>query len=81
MFLLPFGGNRLGEMLTKNNGGTAESALTLGVVEFCQIIISAARKWLVDKKDDALVQSNLSEIMRVRPNGLPPHIVGTSLIA
>jgi hypothetical protein len=55
--------------------------LYLEAVRFCKQIIEAARLWAIAKKDDANVQANLPNLVRLRPEGLPPFIVGVPLIA
>lgn len=54
--------------------------LNLGVAEFCAAIIAAAREWVVGKKDDPFVQRNLPNLVRYRPNGLPPFSVGVPTV-
>lgn len=56
-------------------------ALNLDVVHFCNDVIAAARNWLAAKHDDVCVIENLPNLVRYRPQGLSPYIVGLPLIA
>jgi hypothetical protein len=62
-------------------GSIQGKVLHIEVIWFCETIIDAVRKWLVTKVADATVQANLPNLVRLRPEGLPPYIVGTALIA
>lgn len=55
--------------------------LQLDVVRFCECIMDAARKWAVSKEADPYVQKNLPNLVRYRPNGLPPFSIGVPTIA
>jgi hypothetical protein len=55
--------------------------LQLDVVRFCESIIDAARKWAASKEADLHVQKNLPNLVRYRPNGLPPFSVGVPTVA
>jgi hypothetical protein len=57
------------------------SYFSLDAEYFCRDFIKAARKWFQDKKTDPIVQGNLPRLVRLRPDGLPPRIVGWPLIA
>jgi hypothetical protein len=54
--------------------------LHLDVVRFCNSIMDAARAWSVSKSDDPNVQRNLPNLIRYRPDGLPPFSVGVPTI-
>jgi hypothetical protein len=55
--------------------------LQLDVARFCQSIIDAARTWVISKAKDPHVQRNLPNLVRYRPEGLPPFSVGVPTIA
>ncbi len=55
--------------------------LQLDVLRFCRSIMDGARRWSVAKKSDPFVQENLPNLVRYRPNGLPPFSVGVPTVA
>ena len=55
--------------------------LHIEVVWFCELLIRAVCRWLAAKATDATVQANLPNLVRLRPEGFPPYIVGIPLIA
>jgi hypothetical protein len=55
--------------------------LQLDVVQFCQTIMQSARNWALEKSADPFVQRNLKNLVRYRPNGLPPFSVGIPTVA
>jgi hypothetical protein len=55
--------------------------LHLDVGRFCQTIMDGARKWVISKAGDPFVERNLPNLVRYRPNGLPPFSVGVPTIA
>ncbi|WP_269514448.1 hypothetical protein [Brevundimonas subvibrioides] len=81
LFTLPNPRMTLHENISRNNGGIIESALQLDAKLFCEAMATAARRWYLLKKDDPKVVQNLPNLVRVRPNGVSPHIVGVPLIA
>lgn len=83
MFTLPNTSRTLiHEYLSVDNGGTRESVLTLDVDLFCASIIRAARSWLSDADTNhSNVSANMPNLVRLRPDGLPPHLVGLPVIA
>lgn len=56
-------------------------ALQIYIPRFCERMNDAAKEWYADKKRDATVQKNLPDLLRWRPKGLSPYIVGIPLIA
>jgi hypothetical protein len=48
---------------------------------FCRTISDAVRTWAIAKADDPNVKTNLPKLVRYRPYGMPPYIVGVPLIA
>ncbi len=56
-------------------------ALNLDVVIFCNDVVAAAQAWYELKKDDPFVLANLPNLVRDRPEGLSPYMVGVPLIA
>ena len=61
--------------------GGGKRAFNLDTVTFCSEIIDAARKWYEARKDDPSVSANINNLVRYRPNGLSPYMVGMPLIA
>lgn len=59
----------------------AGKILQVDVMYFCGAIMDAARAWAVAKVDDPYVQRNLPNLVRFRPEGLPPFSVGVPTIA
>jgi hypothetical protein len=55
--------------------------LHMDVVKFCNIIMESARTWSIAKAGDPHVQQNLPNLIRYRPEGLPPFSVGVPTIA
>jgi hypothetical protein len=80
MFTLP-GPITIGELLSQNNGGTTQSVLSIDLGVFCDRMITAAKSWYSQMKDDPIVIQNLPNLVRLRPEGLAPHIVGLPVIA
>jgi hypothetical protein len=72
------GGLPRGEITGRDKTG---QILYLDVAKFCRQIIEAAKLWATAKKDDANVQLNMENLVRSRPEGLPPFITGVPLIA
>jgi len=82
MFSLPNPrGIVLREVRSSVDSETKEVVLSLDIGMFCNSVISAARTWLVDQKDNLNVAANMPNIVRLRPEGLAPHIVGLPVIA
>jgi hypothetical protein len=55
--------------------------LNLDVSQFCDDLVSAARRWYKVKAPDPHVIANLPNLVRYRPEGLSPYVVGMPLIA
>jgi hypothetical protein len=62
-------------------GGVKGRVLQIEVVWFCQQFVAATLRWARSRIDDANVQINLPNLVRYRPEGLFPYIVGVPLIA
>lgn len=61
--------------------GVAGAVLQLDVMRFCNVLMDAARRWVIARSSDENVQLNLPRLVRYRPNGLPPWSVGVPTIA
>jgi hypothetical protein len=72
------GGLTRGEITGRDKTGTI---LYLDIVKFCRQIVEAAQLWAIANKDDQNVRANFENLVRSRPEGLPPFIVGVPLIA
>lgn len=55
-------------------------ALNIDVKIFCNDIVSGVEKWLDENENTDLYKRNYDKFMRRYPNGLPPYIVGVSVI-
>ena len=55
--------------------------LLLDVVRFCRSIMDTASAWSIAKAKDPYVAKNLLNLVRYRPDGLPPFSVGVPTIA
>jgi hypothetical protein len=70
---------------TRNHRGLIQwpdvSYFSLDAEYFCRDFINAARQWFQENKDNPIVQGNLPRLVRMRPDGLPPRIIGGPLIA
>ena len=56
-------------------------ALNLDVTIFCQDVIGAAINWYRVNAKNPHVVANLPSLVRMRPQGLAPYMVGIPLIA
>ncbi len=56
-------------------------ALNLDVIQFCEDFIRAALLWYDATRNDEHVVANISNLVRFRPEGLAPYMVGMPLIA
>jgi hypothetical protein len=56
-------------------------ALNLDAVTFCRDVIKCVSDWYAAKQNDPNVQANLPRLLRLRPNGIAPYMVGMPLIA
>lgn len=79
LFTLPDG---RGTVADQNMMGMGEEvAINLDAALFCNNMIDAARKWYLAHTEDLVVRENLPNLVRYRPDGLAPFIVGLPLIA
>ena len=82
MFTLPHpSGGIISEGLSSNNGGTKDRVLMLNAIGFCQNMGKSVGAWFRDNALNETVKDNLPNLLRLRPNGLAPHIVGMAVIA
>lgn len=58
-----------------------EKALVLDATTFCGDMMNAARQWYEQRKTEQNVRVNVRNLVRLRPDGMPPFIVGAPLIA
>lgn len=78
VFLLP-GPIKMRQGITRHISGS--TAYLYGAEDFCRVFIRAARIWLRANDSDPVVQANLAHLVRVRQEGLAPHIIGVPVIA
>lgn len=56
-------------------------ALNLDAARFCSDVMDAAKRWYAAKQGDPNLLKNLPNLVRYRPKGLAPYMVGMPLIA
>ncbi len=56
-------------------------ALNLDASIFCNDMVDASLRWWTERKHDFNVQANLSRLISIYPDGMPPYIVGVALIS
>lgn len=56
-------------------------ALNIDLKAFCYGMIDAVMQWLSEVQNDPNFISNYSKFMKRYPKGIPPYIVGTSIIS
>lgn len=56
-------------------------ALNLDARIFCETIIAAVESWLRANANDGVVQRNLERLLRVRPEGIAPYMLGMPVIS
>lgn len=56
-------------------------ALNLDIELFCQDMIDTVRDWYNAQQNNPNVKSNLPHLVRYRPKGLAPYVVGMPVIA
>lgn len=58
-----------------------DDAYNLDLLRFCNDVIGAAEKWWESNKELEPARSNSESLVRIRPDGLPPHIKGIPVLA
>jgi hypothetical protein len=58
-----------------------DDAWHYGVVEFCKNFTESVTKWLEENSDDPTLVANLPRMMQYRQGGLPPYVVGPTVLA
>lgn len=58
-----------------------QGALNLDAACFCRDVTDAARRWYAAHHNDSSVRVNLPHLVRFRPEGISPYMVGMPLIA
>lgn len=81
MFTLPDGRGSQVISFSMTNIGDKAKVLSMDAVNFCVTMIAAARDWERAKATDQMVQQNMGNVARVRPEGLAPYIVGIPVFA
>jgi hypothetical protein len=62
-------------------GDITGKVLQIDPAWFCGQFIDATQQWAVKKINDPNVQANIPNLVRLRPEGLPPYAVGLEVIA
>lgn len=69
----------------KLHGATLEVgewvAKTLDLIAFTEVMIGAVYEWFEKNRNNQAVHQAASEVLSVRPEGLPPFIIGKPLLA
>lgn len=63
------------------HGGSINDVLQFDAVWFCRDIIKAARQWFWNAQTRPVVRRNLPNMVRLRPRGFSPYVVGPPVIA
>jgi len=63
------------------NGEQLPDLIGISAYGFCLGMIKAARTWYASNATDPNVLGNSPNVVRLRPGGLPPYMVGMSVIA
>lgn len=66
---------------TFSGPGAPKPVHQLEIPTFCNRVAEAAREWWEAKWRDPTVSANAPHLLRLRPNGLSPYIVGLPVIA
>ncbi|WP_431806146.1 hypothetical protein [Microbacterium paraoxydans] len=73
-FTLPDGrGNTVREAYLNN-------AVSLDLVMFCTVVLDAVDSWWRRSQLDSPVRENAQHVVQVRPDGLPPYILGLPVL-
>lgn len=70
----------INEAVMTHVGGEEGKVLCLNTGEFCNAVIDAARTWYEQNRDNPNVKANMPNLVRYRPEGLAPYIVGLPII-
>lgn len=81
VFTPPSSPFKIHDSVSRDNSGIKESALLMDTVSFCSEMIDAAREWETTHASNPVVRANMEHIVRLRPNGVSPHIVGIPVVA
>lgn len=55
--------------------------LMIDANRFCRDVMASVSKWQAAMQNDANFKANMPRLFQLRPDGLPPHIVGYPVIA
>jgi len=79
-FTVPGTPLRMHDSVMSNMGAGRQSALSLDLEAFVGAMRTAVVRWWADKRNDEQVKSNVERIIRYRPNGIPPFVVGAPVV-
>lgn len=57
-----------------------DEAICIDLIDFCNNIVQAVRQWEKDMQDNQNYIKHYPNLINLYPNGLPPFIVGVSVI-
>lgn len=69
------------ETVVQNCGDPPQSGLQIYVPHFCEMMMEAAAEWYEATADNPVVQENLPDLVRYRPEGMAPFTVGLPVIS
>lgn len=58
----------------------ANDAYIYSVVTFCENFTGAVMRWILKNERDRTIKTNLAHLMQYRYGGVPPYIVGTTVL-
>jgi len=73
-FILTPGGSQLRQLASSDHYFT-------GLAEFCRDVVARVKDWANSKKGDPVVKKNGQRLMRLHPQGIPPHITGIPILS
>jgi len=76
VFTVPGTGISIMESIFKDTGGVKETVLALDTKIFCKTMTDCTKAWEESKKGDVRV----ANLIRFRPEGLPPHMANVPII-
>ena len=62
------------------HNNVVNDALNLDARTFCSDVIAAARQWYANNSQTPSVVNNVERLVKLRPEGLPPYMVGMPVI-
>lgn len=70
----------MNDSVMKNIGGREGPFLFMSVTPFCRTMIEIVKAWELAHQNDEAVHARMEKLVRLRPDGVPPFIVGAPVI-